>query len=370
MHSTHKVFGILCAVLSVCIFLCASGVVGMAKASKREQEDFIKWVDFNLPESAMEQALWLDIKTEESAIHLDWITLLSVLGTLYWGEWDHYQSSDMQEIANRLLAGEDVSSIVSGYEKYDYFHAAYSAVLGGMVGSYQIGQKTDVYGHPVMETRYGLRAYSPIAYGFSFSHYPDFGSSRSYGYHRRYLGNDLLASVGTPIVAVESGIVTHCGWNEYGGWRVGIRSFDGLRYYYYAHCRKDHPYAEGIEEGALVIAGQPIGYVGMTGYSDQENVNGMTVPHLHFGLQLIFDPSQEEGESEIWVDVYEIVNFLEHHKSALSRGENDVDYTRKYPFVDPTVEAFEAEQEGEKTVHYEQSVATTCYPSRQKRYPS
>ena len=31
-------------------------------------------------------------------------------------------------------------------------------------------------------------------------------------------------SIGTPIVAVESGYIEALGWNQYGGWRVGIRS--------------------------------------------------------------------------------------------------------------------------------------------------
>ena len=77
----------------------------------------------------------------------------------------------------------------------------------------------------------------PIAKNYSFSHYDDFGASRSYGFKRTHLGNDLMGSIGTPIIAVESGTVEHLGWNQYGGWRVGIRSLDGKRYYYYAHLR-------------------------------------------------------------------------------------------------------------------------------------
>ena len=69
------------------------------------------------------------------------------------------------------------------------------------------------------------------------------------------------------------------GWNKYGGWRIGIRSFDKKRYYYYAHLRKNRPFAEGLKEGQIVNAGDVIGYLGMTGYSDSENVNGMTIPH-------------------------------------------------------------------------------------------
>lgn len=61
-----------------------------------------------------------------------------------------------------------------------------------------------------------------------------------------------MGSIGTPIIAVESGTVEHLGWNQYGGWRVGIRSLDGKRYYYYAHLRKNHHYAAGLTEGAKV----------------------------------------------------------------------------------------------------------------------
>ena len=44
----------------------------------------------------------------------------------------------------------------------------------------------------------------------------------------------MMGQIGTPVVAVESGYVEVLGWNQYGGWRIGIRSFDGKRYYYYA----------------------------------------------------------------------------------------------------------------------------------------
>ena len=90
----------------------------------------------------------------------------------------------------------------------------------------------------------------------------------------------------------------------YGGWRVGIRSFDGKRYYYYAHLRKNHPYHNTLAEGQIVKAGDVIGYLGMTGYSTKRNVNNIKTPHLHFGMQLIFDESQKEGNNEIWIDVY------------------------------------------------------------------
>ena len=36
----------------------------------------------------------------------------------------------------------------------------------------------------------------------------------------------MMGQVGTPVIAVESGYVEALGWNQYGGWRIGIRSFD------------------------------------------------------------------------------------------------------------------------------------------------
>ena len=52
----------------------------------------------------------------------------------------------------------------------------------------------------------------------------------------------------------------------------------------------------------------------MTGYSTKENVNNINVPHLHFGMQLIFDECQKDGNNQIWIDVYQIVEFLRKNK--------------------------------------------------------
>ena len=109
-----------------------------------------------------------------------------------------------------------------------------------------------------------------------------------------------MISTGTPIIAVESGIVEAVGWNQYGGWRIGIRSYDGLRYYYYAHLRKDHPYNDRLYEGMTVTAGDVIGYSGQTGYSIKENVNNIDTPHLHYGMQLIFDEAEKDSPNQIW----------------------------------------------------------------------
>ena len=56
--------------------------------------------------------------------------------------------------------------------------------------------------------------------------------------------------------------------------------------------------------------------MGRTGYSTQENVNNIETVHLHFGLELIFDESQKECNSEIWIDVYHIVRLLNRHRGS------------------------------------------------------
>ena len=111
-----------------------------------------------------------------------------------------------------------------------------------------------------------------------------------------------------------------------------IRSFDSKRYYYYAHLMKDVPFAPGLEEGDIVQAGQLIGFMGRTGYSDKENVNNIETVHLHFGMQLVFDESQKECNSEIWIDVYDIVRLLASHRASYRK--TDGRWERVYPFKD------------------------------------
>ena len=74
----------------------------------------------------------------------------------------------------------------------------------------------------------------------------------------------------------------------------------------------------------------------MLEHDTSENVNGMTRPHLHFGIQLIFDESQAE-ENEIWINAYEIVRLLSQNKATVERDEESKEYYRKYDIFDPIV---------------------------------
>ena len=69
------------------------------------------------------------------------------------------------------------------------------------------------------------------------------------------------------------------------------------------------------------------------------NVNNINIPHLHFGMQLIFDESQVDSPNEIWIDVYHIVEFLKKNRSAVCIGNSETkDYVRKYDFMEDTSE--------------------------------
>ena len=305
-----------------------------ALAEAGENKDLIKWVDFNVPCEAMYKALTLDVESHGKDIELSWIEMLAYLAAKNGNNFKGYKNKQLDELSEKLKSGRTMEELTENLKYYSYYYEAYTAVLSGLVGEYEIEVPDENGGGKHWEKRYGLKAFSPIAKNFPYSHYNDFGSSRTYGFSRVHLGNDLLGQVGTPIIAVEGGVVEALGWNQYGGWRIGIRSFDSKRYYYYAHLRKNFPYKLGLEVGSIVKAGDVIGYLGRTGYSIKENVNNIRTSHLHFGMQLIFDESQKEALSEIWIDVYEIVRLLDRKKSEVVRDPETKDYSRAYDIRD------------------------------------
>jgi len=280
------------------------------------QKKFIKWIDFNAS---------LGILQKTNKAHRDLIKLgINDIGTcelLAYIALKNGNSFNIKTDTTNLsklikeLEKNDKSSIEKYYENkyYKYYVESYHAILDGIINK----DTGEVIG------------FHPIAKGFWHNGYNDFGNSRTYGYKRRHLGHDLYGGVGTPIIAMEGGTITELGWNRFGGWRIGIRSDDTHRYYYYAHLRKDNPYPEHLKLGDRVNAGDIIGYLGVTGYSTKENTNMSSAkPHLHFGIQIIFDPSQEDGTGEIWIDVYNICRFLSKNKTTVKHNPETKTYER------------------------------------------
>lgn len=314
------------------------------KASSSNTNQYIKWVDFDVTAEAMGQALRYDVDSCQEKLHFNWIELLSYLGAKYGGDFSRYKPGDMDALVKKLQDGATMQDLTNDMKYYAYYLEAYSAVLSGMVGTYEIQIPDKTTKQPVWVRKYGLKAFSPIAKRYPYSDFDDFGVSRSYGFRRQHLGHDLMGQTGTPVICVESGYVEALGWNQYGGWRMGIRSFDGKRYYYYAHMRKNYPYHKSLKEGSIVQAGDVIGYMGRTGYSRTENTNNIDEPHLHFGLQLIFDESQKEGNNEIWISCYELIKFLSMNRSETVKNQETKEYYRVYQMKDPAIPGGAKEQ--------------------------
>ncbi|MCI8497505.1 MAG: M23 family metallopeptidase [Clostridiales bacterium] len=344
----RKILGFLllgvAALIVIITLVTRSGAAEAVNQGEAGQKDYIKWVDFDITSDAMSRALKLDVESQQSEHPINWIEVLAYLGTRYGGDWSRYSAKDMDALAEKLSAGQTMQELSDGMKYYNYYYEAYEAVLGGFVGEYSVETPVEGSGEQkVWQVKYGLKAFSPIAKNYPFNDYDDFGASRTYGFARNHLGHDLMAATGTPVIAVESGVVEVIGWNQYGGWRVGIRSFDGKRYYYYAHLRQNRPYHCDLEEGKAVKAGDVIGYVGRTGYSINENVNNINQSHLHFGMQLIFDESQKEGNNEIWIDLYEITKLLQKNKSEVYKVEEQKEYYRVHDFNEPSLDQWKEE---------------------------
>ncbi|WP_411676888.1 M23 family metallopeptidase [Caproicibacter sp.] len=319
-HTGKALKTVLLLFLAVVLLTASAGYVHQSvptQTQEKKEAKYIKYVEFNVSYLALKKAMNLDIKSHEQGGNLSWIQILAYLGAKYGGDFTRYKSSDMDAFVEKLQTA-GIDEITKDMKYYHYYLEAYTAVLGGLLGKYREDD----------EEKYGLIGYSPIAKTFPYSECDDFGVQRTYGYSRPHLGHDMMAATGTPVIAVESGVVEALGWNQYGGWRIGIRSFDTKRYYYYAHLRQNRPYAAGLGVGHTVKAGDVIGYVGRTGYSSKENVNNIKVSHLHFGLQLVFDESQKECNNEIWVDVYALTKLLRQHQSEVYRVAETKEYYR------------------------------------------
>jgi murein DD-endopeptidase MepM/ murein hydrolase activator NlpD len=112
----------------------------------------------------------------------------------------------------------------------------------------------------------------PVNGGASYS--DTYGGVRNDIYDGWHHGDDLFASLGTPVVAVATGKLSLVGWNQLGGWRLWLTDGRGNSFYY-AHLAG---YSRWILDHPNVKAGQVIGFLGRTGDAFT------TAPHLHFEI--------------------------------------------------------------------------------------
>lgn len=124
---------------------------------------------------------------------------------------------------------------------------------------------------------------------------------RTYGGQRGHEGTDIMAEVNErgiyPIVSMTDGVVEKIGWLPKGGYRIGIRSAGDV-YYYYAHLER---YAKVFKEGETVHAGDLLGFMGDSGYSEVEGTVGNFPVHLHFGIYIRTDEVEELSLNPYWL---------------------------------------------------------------------
>ena len=115
----------------------------------------------------------------------------------------------------------------------------------------------------------------PMAPGFSYG--SGCGASRP-GVAGGHQGVDLMAKLGSPLYAIEDGVVSGSwGWNTLGGWRFWLYADSGNKYYY-AHTLSK----EALPPlGKRFKAGDQIGYVGESGNGPEGTIGQVGGPHLH-----------------------------------------------------------------------------------------
>ena len=154
---------------------------------------YIKWFEFNVSYNVLLKTYNLDISSHNNneAVKYNWIELISYLACKYGNDFNRFKQSDLDSLVSKLKSGETIEEITKNMKNYSYYYEGYSAVLSQFIGEYYIQNASD----STYTKRYGLKAFHPLAQNYSYSHYDDFGNSRSYGYKRIHLGNDLMGSI-------------------------------------------------------------------------------------------------------------------------------------------------------------------------------
>ena len=173
-----------------------------------------------------------------------------------------------------------VTIILVGAFSIFAYNIGYSAGADGEVAVSGEQQTVDPKGAPLVAVAEGVVVGPaglavPVA-GVKPAQLVDTFTQARAGGARSHDAIDIMAPLGTPVVAAAPGKVEKLFFSQSGGGITAyVRSDDGRWIYYYAHL---NAYAPGLKEGQRVERGSLIGTVGVTGNANPEG------PHLHFAI--------------------------------------------------------------------------------------
>lgn len=150
--------------------------------------------------------------------------------------------------------------------------------------------------------------YFPIPKGYQYTFEDTWAAPRTYNGDRKHYGADIMEpknkNANTKIISMTDGVIENIGWNELGGYRVGVRSESGA-YFYYAHLAKMPTH---IKKGDPVRAGDYLGLMGNTGYGI-EGTSGKFPVHLHIGIAVTLPDNKE-----FWINPYYLLRYIENKR--------------------------------------------------------
>jgi murein DD-endopeptidase MepM/ murein hydrolase activator NlpD len=200
-------------------------------------------------------------------------------------------------------------------------------------------EKNYILNYDVIDQKYPLSDYSgyygvissifgeikafPVQFGFTSEDYMfgnSFGAERSFGEEGIHNGTDILdrenirGRVGA--VSMTDGYVSDMGWSVKDGYFISIVTYNGTTYYY---ARFDS-LAPGLSKGAVVNAGELLGFMGDTGMSKTVGETKNFPVHLHIGIS----PKTALTKAIFWINPDYILKFAEWRYFQQTEAESAV----------------------------------------------
>lgn len=245
-------------------------------AKKNLDLDILKVASFKIPDNTLAKINELSVKHKK-----DFITLV----TLYSLENNFFETTSIEEPLEQL----EITLI----NNYNILYKKYKPVIKAYKDIFKTTFE-DIKIFPIAEL------YTDYTYDDSF------GVKRDYGGDRIHLGTDIMDNLNTrgriAIVSMTDGVIQNIGWNELGGYRIGILS-KNQNYYYYAHFDS---FNKELKNGDKILAGDLLGYMGDTGYSKLEGAKGNFPVHLHIGFSIKTSLTQDE----FWINPYPFLKYI------------------------------------------------------------